>query len=129
MKVLLTLYQNLESFTLFFPPSCLHGSITTLSTIALEYVSAFYPRFLIGVAYLCIELHDHNFKPLVWICRPFHKCFVKFKRYWDLHTSVSHAVATFLLLSYTKVTLVSFALLASTTLHNATELSRGWSIL
>lgn len=41
----------------------------------LEYALALYPLSLIILTWICIELHDRNFRPLIWLWRPFHKCF------------------------------------------------------
>ena len=109
---------NLEFFTTIIPTSCLYEQFTTLNAIALRYVSAFYPLVLIGMTYTCIELHDRNFRPIVWMWKPLHKCKVKFKKFCDLQQSVIHAFATFLLLSYTKVADVSYSLLAPSELYN-----------
>ena len=47
----------------------------------------------------------------MWLWRPFHRCFVRFQRQWDIRTSLIDAFATFLLLSYVKLLSVSFDLL------------------
>ena len=46
--------------------------------------------------------------------------FEKFRNIWNLERSVLHSLATFLLLSYTKFTLVSFVLLKPAPLMNST---------
>ena len=35
-------------------------------------VSAFYLLLLIVLTYTCVELHGHNFRPIVWLWKPFH---------------------------------------------------------
>lgn len=119
-RVVLSFYDvwNLEFFTTIIPNSCLSEGFSTLNAIAFRYISAFYPLVLVGVTYTCIELHDRNFKPFVWMWKPLHKCKVKFKKFCDLQKSVIHAFATFLLLSYTKVVDVSYSLLAPSELYN-----------
>ena len=101
VRVGLTFYDiwNLEFFNSLIPNSCLYEGLSTLNIIALQYVSAFYPLLLIGLAYTCIELHGRNGKPIVWLWKPFHKCKVKLNKIWELQWSVVHAFATFLLLS------------------------------
>lgn len=109
---------SLDFFPLLsLPPYCLPGLTTTLYALALDYVVAFYPLFLVGVAYICIKLHYHNFRPFVILWRPLHHCFVKLKRSWDVTASVINAFATFLLLSYWKIMYTSFNLLLTTTVY------------
>ena len=72
---------------------------------------AFYPIFLILLTYVCIKLHDNNFRPVVWLWKPFHRHFVHFRRSWDSKASIINAFTTFLLLSFSKILFVSFTLL------------------
>ena len=37
---------------------------------ALQYLSAFYLLLLIALTYACVELHGHNFRPIVWLWKP-----------------------------------------------------------
>ena len=50
--------------------------------------------------------------------KPFHKCFVHFRRQWDIRKSLIDAFATFLLLSYFKLLSVSFDILYPTPIYN-----------
>ena len=113
LKAAFALYRIwiLDFFTIFFPHSCLDENLSGLSIIALGYVPAFYPLFLIAITFLCIELHDNNFKPFVWVWGPIRKCFIKIRKVWDLRTSVIHTFATCLVLSYSRVAYVSYSLL------------------
>ena len=92
--------------------------MSTLYTVALEYVVAIYPLVLTVVIYLCIGMHDRGVKIVVCVWRPFHVCFTLFRRRWDPKGSVINAFATFLLLSYSKLLTVSYSLLAVTELYN-----------
>ena len=107
---------NLDFFRTLYPPICL--PLTTLQVLALDYAIAFYPLVLIIVSWICIELHTRGFKPVIWLCRPFSKCFSLFRKQWNLKTSIIDAFAMFLLLSYVKVASVSFDLLLPATLYN-----------
>ena len=109
---------NLDFFRYFIPPFCISSDITTLHTLALEYVVAIYPLLLTVVIYFCIEMHDRGVRVVVCVWRPFHVCFARFRRRWDPKGSVINAFATFLLLSYSKLLTVSYSLLAATKLHN-----------
>ena len=119
---------NLDFFTIVLPHSCLSESISSLTAVALGYAPAFYPLALIAITFACIELHDNNFKPFVWFWRPFLKCFVRIKKVWTLRTSVIHTFATFLLLSYSRVTYVSYNLLIPSELRNSSGEKVGPSV-
>jgi len=69
-----------------------------------------YPLTLILISYICVKLHDHNFRPIVLFWKPYHRCFVHFKRH-NSKGSIINAFATFFLLSFTKILIVSFNLL------------------
>ncbi len=117
MRFLYSLYGiwNLDFFIAMIPPFCLpHQNV--FNVIALTYLIAFYPLILLMVLYLSIELYSRDFKILLWLWRPFHSCYVRFRRHCDIRASVIDAFATFLLLSYVKVLFISFDLLAPTKL-------------
>jgi len=104
---------SLDFFRAVIPPFCASSNIKTVHALALEYLVAFYPICLIVVTYICIKLHDNNFRPVVWLWKPFHRHFVHFRRRWDSTASIINAFTTFLLLSFSKILFVSFTLLYS----------------
>ena len=109
---------NLEFFRYFIPSFCISSDMNTLYTIALEYVVAVYPLLLTVVIYFCIQMYDSGVRVVVCVWRPFHVCFARFRRKWNLKGSVINAFATFLLLSYSKLLTVSYSLLGATELYN-----------
>lgn len=111
---------NLNFFRSVLPPFCISQHITVLQYISMGYISAFYPFLLVTVFYITISLYSRGIQPLVCLFRPIHRCFLKFRNIWNLERSVLHSLATFLLLSYTKFTLVSFVLLKPAPLMNST---------
>ena len=102
---------NLDFYCTVYTPFCLHPGMTNIQALALDYIIAVYPLILITVTYFLVELHDWGFRPIIWLWRPFHRCFVRFRRQWNIRTSLIDAFATFLLLSYVKLLSVSFDLL------------------
>ena len=98
---------NLDFFRTILPPICLE--ITSLQALALDYLIAFYPLVLIIVTYIVIDLYDRQFRPLVWMWKPFQACF---NCGINVKSSILNAFITFLLLSYVKLLSVSFDLLA-----------------
>ena len=119
-KVIVSLYGiwNLDFFRLLYSPFCLHPETTMVQILALDYTIAAYPLALLIVAYLLVKLHDSGFKLIVWLWKPFHWCFVCFRRDWTIKTSLIDAFATFLLLSYMKFLSVSFDLLSPVRIFN-----------
>ena len=120
-QVLLTLcgIWSLDFFRSVVPPFCVSSSLKNIHTLALEYLVAFYPICLIAVTYTCIKLHNNNFRPLVWLWKPFHQHVVHIRRRCTLdpRSSIINTFATFLLLSYSKILFVSFTLLYSVIIH------------
>ena len=118
--VVVTFYGiwNLDFFRYFIPSFCISSDMHTLHVLALEYTVAIYPLFLTVMIYLCIEMHDHGFRVVVCVWKPFHMCFARFRRRWDPRGTVINAFATFLLLSYSKLLTVSYSLLDATELYN-----------
>ena len=113
LQVLLVLcgIWSLDFFRSVIPPFCVSSNIKTVHALALEYLVAFYPIFLILITYVCIKLHDNNFRLVVLLWRPFHRYFVHLRRRWDSTASIINAFTTFMLLSFSKILFVSFTLL------------------
>ena len=119
---------NLNFFHPLLPKFCLSSEITTLQLLSTGYVTAFFPLLLVVIFYLFVWLYARGIAPIVCLCRPLHHCFARFRGMWNIERSVLHALATFLLLSYTKFSLVSFILLTPTPLlYN--DGSRDWFVL
>ena len=117
--MLVTFYGiwNLDFFRTLYTPFCLMPGMSTMQVLALDYAIALYPLVLILATYACIELHAHDFKIFVCLWRPFHKCFVRLRRSWDVRSSIVDAFTTFILLSYVKFTSVTFDLVLVTRLR------------
>ena len=105
IKITLALYRvfNLDFGHYLLPPYCLSSKIKFIHEAYLGYISAFYPPLLILLTWICIELHGRNFRPLVWLWRPFHRCFVRLRRGWDTKSDIIDVFTTFLLLSCGKI--------------------------
>ena len=107
---------NLDFFRALMPDICLQ--LTTLKVLALDYLIAVYPMLLMVIAYTLVELHGYGFRPVLLVWRPFHYFFVRFRREWNIQTSIVDAFVTFFILSTTKLFNVSFSLLIPTSLYN-----------
>ena len=100
-----TLYGlwNLDFFRYSLPPFCVSHGVNHSQITALDYLSIFYPLCLILLTITFIKLHDHNFKPIVCLWRPFHKFFTRIRRGWNTRSNIINVFAAFLLLSYSKL--------------------------
>ena len=109
---------NLDFFRVdVLPPVCF--DIIPLHTLALDYFVALYPMLLMGVAYIIVELYSCGYRPLLYLWRPFHRFFARFRRTWGIQTSIMDAFVTFFVLSSTKLFTVSFAFLVGSRLFTA----------
>ena len=111
---------NLDFCRLVYSPFCLHPHTNTLQVMALDYLIAVYPLLLIGLSYLLVLLYDHNVGLVVCLCKPFVTLFIRFRRQWNIRSSLVDAFATFLLLSYVKILSVSVDLLLPIPLYDQT---------
>ena len=116
VRVLFAVYGiwNLDFFRTLLPDNCL--KITTIQVLALDYIIALYPLFLIVVTYILVDLYDRRLWPLVWMWKPFKRCLMSITDTVNINikSSILNAFGTFLLLSYGKFLTVSFDLLIYT---------------
>ena len=98
---------------------CVSRSIDTMLAITFQYLSAFYVFGLVAVAYALVELYTHNFRLIVYLWKPFRMCFGLIHREESAKVSVINAFATFLLLAYSKITIMSGLLITPTYLYNS----------
>ena len=100
-----------------FPNYCTSGIDSFATVIALEYISAIFPLILIALFYLFASLYNRGIQPILCLCRPVHHCVARF-RVNTLQRTITDALAAFLLLSYTKFTIVSLRLLSPSHLYD-----------
>ena len=119
-KVILTVYGvwNLDFFRDIFPPFCISSSLKSIHVSLLGYISVFYPLCLIILNWICVELHDRNFRPFVWLWRPLHRCFVRLRRGWNTKSDIINVFASFLLLSYNKLLYQTIILISCSVIHS-----------
>ena len=88
-KIILTLYGvfNLDFFNYVLPLFCISSRLRPIHVYFLGYITAFYPFLLIILTWFCVELHGRNFRPIVWLWRPFHGCFVRLRRGWNTESA------------------------------------------
>ena len=84
----------------------------------MDTIATLYPFILLLLTYVGIELHAHDFKPVVHLWRLIHRPFVRFRRTWDPNASVIQAFATLFFLSYAKLTALMYEALVISTVVN-----------
>ena len=103
-KVIISIYEvwNLCLFHQLIPPFCISSRLKPIHIAFLGYISVFYPLCLIFLTWACVELQDRNFRPIVWLWKPFHRCSVHLRRGWNTKSDLIDVFASFFLLSFTK---------------------------
>ena len=106
---------NLDFFRLVYTEICLNMS--TLAALSLDYAVAFYPLMLMFLTFVITRLHAQGYRVVTLAWYPIRRC-VNVK--WDSKSSLIDVMATFMLLTYTKLLSVSFDLLDYTYPFNLT---------
>lgn len=118
---------NLNFFITVLPNFCLSPKMNSLTVLSLHYVLAVYSLVFIFVFYGTVKLYESGIQPFYFLGKPVHRFLRFFSNRWNLNRSIIDAFSTFLVLSYTKFTVVSVYLLTPTTLINSygTRFGRG----
>ena len=115
VRIMVTLYRLFwlnVSHSNMFPPFCASSKLKPIHISVINYISVLYPLLLILLTWVCVELHGRNFRPLVWLWRPFHRCFVRLRRGWDTKSDIVDVFTTFFLLSYDQLLLQTLMLVS-----------------
>ena len=108
------------------PDVCIN--VIALHILVLDYLVAIYPMLLMAVAYTIVELYGFGFRPLLYMWKPFHYFFARFRRQWGIQTTIIDAFVTFFFLSTTKLLSVSCDLLLSTQLFTSDGKLYSWNL-
>lgn len=100
---------------------CIHSNITLQHIYLLTYVTNIHIILLIVAAYICIELHTRNCRVIVWLWRPFHRCFARSSRAWNPRLTTVDTFATFLLLSHNRLIILSYFIFAFQYVYSLNE--------
>ena len=109
---------NLNFFRWTYPPLCLHPKATILEVLALDYMVALYPFFLIFLTYVLVAAYDRKYRLLVWIWKPLQLCTRCYHTTWNIRTSLIETFASFILFSSVKILGVSFFILSFTPVYD-----------
>lgn len=123
LRVVLVVYGiwNLDFFRYVLPPFCVNSNLQLVHIYLLGYVSIIFPILLIVISWICVEIHDHNCQPLVCLCKPLHRVFIKVQRVIKVKHDIIDVFAAFMVLSYSKMVYQSYALMKCTTISNCSS--------
>ena len=113
---------NLRYFEYFVNKFCTLKYDSTLPTLVEEYVPAFYVLFLCVMFFIVIpwiyNCCAHSRLQAIQNCvLKMERMCIRFRYHWSVRNSVIHSLTTFLVLSYSRITLVTFKLLAPAVLY------------
>ena len=109
---------NLDFLHFVIPPMCISVSIKSIDILLFDYIIAFFPLILTVFAYVGTELHDRNYRIIVYLTVPVKSFFRLFHRNWNPKTTILNTFGTFILLMYSKL-FVSINLLFAIYTYNS----------
>ena len=102
---------NLNIFRPFYHSLCLTPRMSNLQAAVLQYSIGFYPLLLLALILALVRLRDSGCRGIVWICRPIHWCLARFRKNFNIRSSLTDAFSTFIILSYIKIGYTSIYIL------------------
>ena len=81
---------------------CVDSNINIQQAFILTQIKSLFPLLLIALTYTCIQLHNRNYKVIVWLLKPFCRCFTHYGEVWNPKLSLVDAFSTYLLLFYSR---------------------------
>ncbi len=109
---------NLSFFQDFYPPNCLGPQFSVLHIVAIDYVVAVFPFFLIFMSYILIKMYDKNVTILVLAWKPV-KYILDYLYSNDApKSSLVEVFASYITLSSVKILTISLTLLSSIKVYN-----------
>jgi len=117
-KVLASIFGpiNLDFFRDVYPKFCISPSFSILHILALDYIVALYPFFLISLTYILIKMYDKNCYVVVVAWKPL-KCLLS-KKHFNKRTTLVETFCTFMLLSSIKIVAITTCLLSKARIYD-----------
>ena len=105
VKCVLTMTAVWSFDPLFFlsPPLCVSRHMEDIHKLFLEFMATLYPFLLLLLTYAAIELHAHNFTPVVSLTKLILRLPVQFYSTWEPNASIIQAFSSLFFLSYAKL--------------------------
>ena len=107
---------NLDFFRALYNSICISPHITNIQSAAIEGSIGLYPLVLLCVLYSVVKLHDRGSRVFATLWKPFHILLSRFRQKLNLKSSLIDTFATFILLSYIKISITAFYILSPTQL-------------
>ena len=85
------------------PPLCISPHLHDIDIQYFQILKTLYPFLLLLLAYVSIELHARDFKPVVILWRPIYRNLTRLKRSWNPHVSLVQAFATIFFISFLRL--------------------------
>ena len=110
MRAVFILHSIFSFDPLYFisPPLCISSHMDDIDVQYFVVLKTLYPFMLLLVAYIGIELHARDFKPVVLLWRPIFRKIIRLRRSWNPHVSLVQAFSTIFLISYLKLISLAF---------------------
>ena len=94
---------SLDSLHSISPPLCISPHLHDIDIQYFQILKTLYPFLLLLLAYVSIELHARDFKPVVILWRPIYRNLTRLKRSWNPHVSLVQAFATIFFISFLRL--------------------------
>ena len=104
-------FWNLDFFRYSLPPFCVSPELKLMHIVLIDYISALYPLCLICITWIIVQLHFHDFKPVVWLWSKC-SCTCVRDRNHSRNNSLIDVFTAFFLLSYSKLVNTSSIILS-----------------
>lgn len=101
------------------------SNLSPSNLYALQYSASFYPLILILISFAFIKLYERDLLLIVIISRPLRLLWHRFRRKIDSRATIIDIFASFLILSYTKLTHTSFLLITPSSLYDINGTFKG----
>ena len=123
-RILIHCYDiwNLRFFEFLLPPFCIFQHNTTMVSIMAEYTPAFYVLLFCVICFFALpwisqKLTLSRLSVIRNCILKINRIFIRMRHRWSIKNSVIHSLTTFLVLSYARITLTTFKILAPMPLY------------
>ena len=90
--------RSFDPLNFISPPLCISSHLDDIDAQYFVMLKPLYPFMLLLVAYVGIELHARDFKPVVMCWRPIFRNLTRLRKTWNPHVSLVQAFATIFIL-------------------------------
>ena len=110
-------FWNLQFLGAFLPPYCIAENMNTFHYLVFQYAIVIYP-FILLIAFVSVKRCIELIGPCYRAAQRVKYMFIRCQRLWKTRSNIVNGLAAFMVLSYSKVAVVSFSLLATTSLNS-----------